>query len=647
MPATVVLLPVLLASCSFAPGFLVVRRFPWNPLEKFCAAIAASLVVLYLAAGSLYVLHVSDWRIPCLVISALSLGSILAMHRDIRRIVSSRSVRRPLLGFLFLFAWMLSIDAIIRVLSGGGWANDWLEHFQRVLFFLRGFPPSTPVWEHYILPARPPLANLVGAFFLAQVGERFEYHQVIFLFLNSLFFLPCCLMAPLLAPRGRWRIVPVAALIALCPMVIANVTSPITKLVVAFYVVLALRFYITGWRRQDTVRTTAAFLCLAGAMLAHYSAGPYLAFVAIHFTVVQIRRRRIRPLFAAALPAAALLATWFCWSIATYGVGRTFGSNTTVTATKQAEGSNLAKISANFFDTIVPHPFRDDASMEIFAQASALGYFRDYVFLINQTNLIFAMGVVGGPLALLLLFRNFRRLHDPGRRSLRFFWLGFITFVAIVGVAVHGERDLFGVAHVTLQSLIVLGLTWLAASFPSMPRVAAGLLVLGCTLDFAIGMAPEIWAEHIDNTPQQTVFYDPVTQFATNGPNPRPEFYLSRSTWSNWFGKHLLAVCTDGLKKLQSGDFPTRVAASYRAQLQDCQMQDIRYWRGWYARHDGSITYLGDWVATQPLGGAALPIFLVIAGFSAMIVALFQAIPPPLRTRPAPAKPRAKPKRRK
>ena len=40
---------LLLLSC-FGPGFLVVRRLRWDPVEKFTASIALSLVIVYLLA---------------------------------------------------------------------------------------------------------------------------------------------------------------------------------------------------------------------------------------------------------------------------------------------------------------------------------------------------------------------------------------------------------------------------------------------------------------------------------------------------------------------------------------------------------------------------------------------------------------------
>ena len=49
--------------------------------------------------------------------------------------------------------------------------------------------------------------NAVTASFIAQVGPTYDVHQVAMLLLNSLVFLPCCLIAGrlALARRGRRR----------------------------------------------------------------------------------------------------------------------------------------------------------------------------------------------------------------------------------------------------------------------------------------------------------------------------------------------------------------------------------------------------------------------------------------------------------
>ncbi len=47
---------ILLLVCCFAPGFFLVRRFAWDPLEKLCASIGLSLILVYLACWAIYLL---------------------------------------------------------------------------------------------------------------------------------------------------------------------------------------------------------------------------------------------------------------------------------------------------------------------------------------------------------------------------------------------------------------------------------------------------------------------------------------------------------------------------------------------------------------------------------------------------------------
>ena len=73
------------------------------------------------------------------------------------------------------------------------------------------------------------------------------------------------------------------------------------------------------------------------------------------------------------------------------------------------------------------------------------------------------MGLIGGPLVVWFVIAAFR-----GRKGLgaeRNFWLMLIAFSLLIGLAVVGERDYFGVAHLTLVPLELLGLTLLSARF--------------------------------------------------------------------------------------------------------------------------------------------------------------------------------------
>jgi hypothetical protein len=153
----------------------------------------------------------------------------------------------------------------------------------------------------------------------------------------------------------------------------------------------------------------AAFLALSAGLLVHYSAGPYCLLLGLHYLlrVFWKRPRKWRQLAAIVVPCALLLATWFAWSVAVYGRGVTFQSNTSVTSARQYPGNNLAKIGANLADSIVPYVLRNGLTYT--GQTNPTGILRDNAFGFYQLNLIFGMGLVGGPFVVWLLWGFVRR----------------------------------------------------------------------------------------------------------------------------------------------------------------------------------------------------------------------------------------------
>jgi len=105
----------------------------WNPVEKLCAAIGLSLILLYLAFTALYWLNVSAPAIFWAV-SAICLEMGILARRDIVSLASIRQVRRAIIAFGFLALWSFVLLAVIRHYSGPGWAGDWREHFQGPCF---------------------------------------------------------------------------------------------------------------------------------------------------------------------------------------------------------------------------------------------------------------------------------------------------------------------------------------------------------------------------------------------------------------------------------------------------------------------------------------------------------------------------------
>jgi 4-amino-4-deoxy-L-arabinose transferase-like glycosyltransferase len=603
----------LLSICCFAPGFLLVRRLRWSGLEKLCGAVALSLILLWLAVWGVYVLAPAAQPGAYYAIVALCVASGAVAWREAWALFLTPRVRRAIAGYGFVLAWTLAILCIIRVYSGAIWSGDWLEHFQRTLYFLHHFPKETPVYGDYLLPARPPMMNVLAALFLGVTADRYEIFQVVFAFLNLLLFLPCCLAIPLVARVRKVSVLPLTAIFAMNPAVMQNATYTWTKSLTAFFVIFAVCLYLAGWRKRDSVRMTGAFACLAAGLLVHYSAGPYVAFFALHYLLVVWRTRpeKWRELAAVAAVSALLLATWFGWSVAALGTKATFASNTSVTASQQYEGSNLGKIAGNFLDSFVPAILQDPEKIHLYDQPYTPAMVRDHLFTIYQANVIFSMGLIGGPLVVWFVISAFR---SGGRRGAeRTFWLWLIGFTLIVGIAVVGERDLFGVGHLTLIPMEALGLTLLSAQF-FRRRWIAFAIVAGCALDFAFVFF-HARIQNLENTPQHRYHAEMSVSdghflIGVAGPDS-----MGGGSWRNWFAKRQPILCKGWLEqeeRFRPGDPALEAGrADLREAMRDKLAEDQKYFRGWYAAHGGQVGFLGDAFGEGMLPSAVL---LLMAG---------------------------------
>jgi hypothetical protein len=610
---------ILLTICGFAPGFFLLRRLRWNPMEKLCGSIGLSLVLIYLAFGIVYCLTPAGAEMPHGVLVLISVGCsalLFAIRRDVRLLFSSFRVRQALLGFSFLVLWTLIILCTIRNYSGAYWKGDWQEHFQRSLFFLHHFPIDTPIFTHYQLPARPPMMNMLAAFVMGQTGDRFEIFQVVFAFLNLLILLPSCLIMTALGGARRTYVLPLVAVFAMNPMVMQNVTFTWIKVFAAFYIILAIWFYLAGWRKQDSTRMTAAYVAIASGLLVHYSAGVYCTFLALHYLLFVFwrRPRRWRELAMILVASGVLLATWFGWSATVYGRQTTFASNTSVTASQQHQGQNVRKIRSNMWNSIVPYVVRHHAFW-FTDQPTRAGILRDNLFGVYQTNAIFSMGLIGGPIVLWYLLWHFRPSYF--RKGQCSFWLAMVPFCFVVGIATVGEKDIFGVAHLTQMPLEILGLC-LLADLMFTRRAWLMLIAAGCVLDFSIGVALQVHLESLENTPHTIVFsgLHLAPEMGPPGVGAGTPRSLSATAWTNWFRKHQYALSIEWLRELTAyrpGDAAFRQqSAALQTQLEGWVNEDQKYWFGWYARHNGTMTFLGDHVAGESGSGTTPSMGLLI-----------------------------------
>jgi tetratricopeptide (TPR) repeat protein len=486
---------LILSVSGLGSGLFILRNRKLPPLEKFTLSVALSWLLVYLAGTAIYLAH-----LPVkthFAVSAISLLLLLLSLPELSHLLANKYLRRTLYGFLILLLWNFLFLCLIRHYSGGNWTGDWYEHFQRSDFFVEYLPKDTLFSETYPLPARPPVMNILCAHVLSQVGSTFDRFEIASAYLNLLIYFPCVLLTSSLARRGRKQLPLLIVLFAFSPLLIENVTYSWTKLFSGFYILLGTWLYLRAYQKNDTRRLIAAFVSLCAGFLVHYSAGPYLLFFSLHYAFIWLRRKQKlkEPLLIASF-CIPLLATWFAWSLYYYGRHTTLSSNTTIADSQQLTFiGNLQKIAVNLFYTVVPHPLRiSPAAFDAqFLPPNPLGHLRDYWFLIFQPTLPAGMGTLAGLVILYLFISKLARNKIPQP----FFWLSFVIVVFTVGVAVHGQESLWGVAHICLLPLSLLGIAFLAANFPPLPLWLKRTIALFAVFDFLVGVLLHIKIEHL------------------------------------------------------------------------------------------------------------------------------------------------------
>lgn len=486
-------LPLLVfAVVTFGLAWPFAARLNLDQAEKLVASVVLSLLATYLVAFVIYVL-----RLPVAtfyLLPVLGAVGLLTGFQSFKLSFRDPVARAMLVGQLLVTGWCVGWLFFIVSYSGGGWASDWFEHWERTRFFLDHLATDTRFLALYPLPARPPLANLVTGALLAASPGTYAHYQLFMALLNSLAFLPAALLV------RRWQVRPagaptrsafgavavLAVLLMLNPSFVENATFAWTKLITVCFVLSGLYFFLRTFD-PDAPRATAPLsaAALASGVLAHYSAGPYVLVLAVAWLVLGRARATFwRQTLLLAAIGALILATWLGWSLATYGAHTTLLSNSSVDVKDAHQGSQLLKIALNLRDTIVPHFWRPlDASL--IAQTSRWGYWHDWFFQLYQLNLFLMFGSVGW----LVLGRELRRSWAASGPRGRWFWATFVVGVVLLGVAVHGARDTWGLGHICLQGLVVLGLAYLAAHWTALSRGWRIVLIAGAVCDFFLGIA--------------------------------------------------------------------------------------------------------------------------------------------------------------
>lgn len=454
-----------------------------KPLVRVAVGIAASLVAIYLASFAIYVADLprgAHW-----LLGLLPVATLVWRRRELVALWSDRDVRHALRAWSAVAAWLLGWQFCVYSYSGATWQADWQEHFDRARFFLGHWDLSHRFLGAYSVAARPPLVNLVSCAFLALVTNKFFVYQACCCLLASLVVWPALLLQqrfarPGTTPRAAWLVLFLLAL----PMLAQNAAFTWTKLPAAFFILVGIA--LLSERAAEIPTRLAGWLTLTAAMLAHYSAGPWILALGVALWAREpsawrnLFRRSALVIGAA---CALLFATWIGWSVARLGVAETFGSNSTVMdAAGMGWQKRLGNVGENLVNTTVPVLLRH-VDYGGYMPGDALVLVRDEYFNSVQSSSLMIAGSLGVVIAGVLLWRRRNDWFAPTAR----FWGCLVSIGMVLGIAVHTEVIDLGVAHVCLQPFALIVVAWLAARLPGNPtlQVVHGI---GLACDVLLGI---------------------------------------------------------------------------------------------------------------------------------------------------------------
>jgi hypothetical protein len=317
---------------SLFSGWAIASQLNIEPFERPAVSIAIGFSLMYLCEFGTYLLAFPSW-LPFALILFISLATLCLLSRINFEQSKLKSVPwAETVTWLVLSLWGVAIQFKVVVYGAQwGWAGDWIEHYERSIFFLEQLPPDTKfLHEIYTLPSRGPLFNSSAGLLMTGLGKGFWNYQIIATALNAF---PVLALAVLLQSISGLRRYPAliwsGVLFSLAPFAMQQVIYPWTKMFTTGFILLGIHFYIKGAKREDIVCMAWAFFPFTLGFLAHYMTALTAIFFLIHFVYKIVKMKfKVQPLIVPVISCIVFVATWFIFLIINFGVMGAFVDNT-------------------------------------------------------------------------------------------------------------------------------------------------------------------------------------------------------------------------------------------------------------------------------------------------------------------------------
>lgn len=471
---------------SYLPGRILLDRFDFlNRREKFGLSFLVSFILIYFVGFYGYYITPNPLSAYRIIFMAILVGSIIS-HKRIKNILSDKTERRFLFLALLMLFWLVIFHSLHRCYGGGGWVGDWYEHYERSFFLSMRYDRHYQFIDTYAFSARPPLFNLICAFFFSLFGSSFRVFQITSSFLNmTLVFGGWLLISQVFRSEKRTPLIMIIALIMLNIPMVRQMIYTMTKGLSAAYVLAGAAFYLKGRNNFDLRYLSLAFLLLSAGVLAHYSAAPFFLAISLDLFVLFLLkpdRRRFASLIAVILLSSALLLSWIAYSIDFYGIEKTVLSNTTYTESQNL--TILKRISKDLYNlraTFIPNIKITEIFFDI-PFSLKLIFLYDLAILFYSESLTGNLGITLSLFLLIFLLGRMKYIVKSLKsKSWDFhailFWFLFLGVGGMMAIASNGGLMPYGTAHVSFVPVGALFLLFAWHLAKQIPRFSLRFLI--------------------------------------------------------------------------------------------------------------------------------------------------------------------------
>lgn len=455
------------------PGYLMLRLLPLNKEEAIACSLGVTLMVMYLVSLGTIATTTRNGITLSLTLILLSIVAFFLIRK--RGVYSfSTASRYPYIIFLMVYFHAVFTAAIIPDLflyyTTGFAGNDWLGFYE-----VAGFYSGNGVEPGIHPMSRTPLYYIAQGAFMSLFGSSLWAYQISNALLNTAFFVSVYLLVRRLYSER-------AALLAMLllffsPFIFKNVMHPFSKMLTAYFVVLAVYFYLKV-RAGGGRSATDCILCGLFSGLAYLSHQLGLLVMAGMILDYLLRRidLRLEKKLAVVLPAISVILPWYLWGIWRYGAGA-FSSNPPV-----FQAGLLFWIYSRLHDTFTTF-FPLELAYYLYRLVAG-SFFFDKFF---DSALSFYFHTLPGALSLTITLAVLSRWKKLSGEIASNAGVRNIILVSLVGgVLVHPAVFLYnhGVAMAALGPFIPLLLVLLMPSLEASKKLM--LVALGVASEFLI-----------------------------------------------------------------------------------------------------------------------------------------------------------------